>query len=196
MSEETNDLIEETNHMDSAEFEAKLTEFFTKHKQSKLRLVSKIAFEFKGKENIVLEHLHNKYVLGAIPEKSKANTGHKLEQHADDIKNIEAPAKDKSKKKHSTKSDESSEKPKSKKKLLVIIIIILVLVGIGVTGFLMKDKIMGKTHASETEAPKAKVESKSRVPKAKKDMTPQQVEAILDSLEPKKSTPKDSTKKK
>ena len=44
MSEETNDMIEETSHMDSAEFEAKLTEFFTKHKPSKLRFASRIAF--------------------------------------------------------------------------------------------------------------------------------------------------------
>ena len=187
-------MSEETSHMDSAEFEAKLTEFLTKHKPSKLRLASRIAFEFKGKEDIVFEHLHNKYVLKMIPEKSKISTVHKSEEHAHDTKNIEAAAKDKSKKKNSTKSIESSEKPKSKKKLIVIIIVVLVIVGLGVTGFLMKDKLMGKTHASETEAPKAKVESK--VPKAKKDMTPQQVEAILDSLSPQKSTPKDSTAKK
>ena len=121
------------------------------------------------------------------------------EGHSDTSKNIEAPIADKSKKKNNTpKAVESSEKPKSKKKLIIIIIVIVVLGGLGAAGFVMKDKIMGmmgKTHPTEKEAPKAKTETKSKVPKAKKDMTPQQVEAILDSMEPKKSTPIDSTKK-
>ncbi|MDP1746439.1 MAG: hypothetical protein Q8L90_12730 [Bacteroidota bacterium] len=129
--------------MDSSEFEAKLTEFFTKHKPSKLKLVSRIAFEFKGQEAFVLEHLNRKYVLGLAPEKVQKKVAHKAAGHGHDAhdehpKNIES---------------HSEEKPKSKKKLIMFIIIGVVVVGLGVTGFMMKDKLMAMTgmggHATE-----------------------------------------------
>ena len=129
--------------MDSSEFEAKLTEFFTKHKPSKLKLVSRIAFEFKGQEAFVLEHLNRKYVLGLAPEKVQKKVAHKATGHGHDAheehpKNIES---------------HSDEKPKSKKKLIMFIIIGVVVVGLGVTGFMMKDKLMAMTgmggHATE-----------------------------------------------
>ena len=206
MSEETNQLSQTRTSMETAEFEEKLTAIFSKHKQSKLRLVSRIAFEFKGQEEIVLEHLHNKYVLGIVSEKPTAKINHNAEEHTDTPKNSEAPAKEKSKKKNVAKAEEPehaekpqlAEKPKSKKKLIILIIIGVVVVALGGTGFMMKDKIMGifgKGAKTETEAPKEKATTESKTPKAKKDMTPQQVEAILDSLDNSKKTPKDSTKK-
>jgi hypothetical protein len=167
MSEDTNDMIsddatmdnsenensgmtEETNAkqhthviMSSEEFEAKLTDFFTKHKSSKLKLVSRIAFEFKGQEAFVLEHLNRKYVLGLAPEKVQKKVAHNAAGHGHDAqeehpKNIES---------------HSDEKPKSKKKLIMFIIIGVVVAGLGVTGFMMKDKLMAMTgmggHAKE-----------------------------------------------
>lgn len=167
MSEDTNDMIsddatmdnseiensgkkEETSEkqhtpvkMSSEEFEAKLTDFFTKHKSSKLKLVSRIAFEFKGQEAFVLEHLNRKYVLGLAPEKVQKKVAHKAAGHGHDThdehpKNIES---------------HSDVKPKSKKKLIMFIIIGVVVAGLGVTGFMMKDKLMAMTgmggHAAE-----------------------------------------------
>lgn len=142
--------------MDSSEFEAKLTEFFTKHKPSKLKLVSRIAFEFKGQEAFVLEHLNRKYVLGLAFEKPQKKVAHKAAGHGHDEqpKNIES---------------HSEEKPKSKKKLIMFIIIGVIVAGLGVTGFMMKDKLMAMTglggHATEHGAEKAGAEGHSAEPK-------------------------------
>ena len=147
---ENSGMIEETNEnqhthvkMSSEEFEAKLTDFFTKHKSSKLKLVSRIVFEFKGQEAFVLEHLNRKYVLGLAPEKVQKKVAHKAAGHGHDAhdehpKNIES---------------HTAEKPKSKKKLIMFIIIGVVVAGLGVTGFMMKDKLMAMAgmggHATE-----------------------------------------------
>ncbi len=138
--------------MSSSEFETRLTEFFTKHKKSKLHLVSRIVFEFKGYEDIVLEHLNNKYVYNIAPEKPKKKIENIApEEHGAHHKTVESP---------------KVEKPKSKSKLIIIIVIIVVvLAGLGVAGFLMKDQIMGmlgKGHNTEQEAPKAKTESENK----------------------------------
>ncbi len=165
--------------MESAEFEAKLIEFFTKFKKSKLRLVPRIVETFKGYEGIVLEHLQNKYVLGLTSQKSIKKTIANTGEHGDQPKNIKS---------------SKEVKPKSKKTLVIVIIIVVILAGLGVAGFLMKDKIMGmlgKGHATEQVAPKAKTETE--VKSAKKELTPQQVETILDTT---KSAPVDSTIKK
>ncbi|MCE9539253.1 MAG: hypothetical protein K8R85_08550, partial [Bacteroidetes bacterium] len=107
--------------MSSEEFEAKLTDFFTKHKPSKLKLVSRIAFEFKGQEAFVLEHLNRKYVLGLAPEKQQKKVAHAAaghgHEHDEQPKNIES---------------HSAGKPKSKKKLIIFIIIGVVVAGLGV----------------------------------------------------------------
>lgn len=187
MSEDTNDMIsddatmdnseiensgriEETNgkqhthvKMSSEEFEAKLTDFFTKHKSSKLKLVSRIAFEFKGQEAFVLEHLNRKYVLGLAPEKVQKKVAHKAAGHGHDThdehpKNIES---------------HSEEKPKSKKKLIMFIIIGVVVAGLGVTGFMMKDKLMAMTgmggHATEHGA---EAGAAGHAAEPKKEVTP------------------------
>lgn len=163
---ESSDMIEETQEhhhvhpiMSSEEFEAKLTDFFTKHKPTKLKFVSQIAFEFKGQEAFVLEHLHNKYVLGLVAEKPQKKVAQKPVEQGEHKKNSEPVA---------------AEKPKSKKKLIVIIIIVVVLSGLGVTGFMMKDKLMamvGMGHETENGAEKAKVVD-TTIPVA----TPQKVE--------------------
>lgn len=132
MSEETNELQSNGAAMDSAEFEARLTEIFTKHKESKLKLIPRIVKEFKGHEGIVLEHLHNKYELGIIPEKPKKKSSHKEQTPAE--------------------SAEKEVKPKSKKKLILIISVSVVVIGLGAAGFLLKDKILGKKgDAAKTE---------------------------------------------
>lgn len=145
--------------MDSSEFEAKLTAFFTKHKPSKLKLVSRIAFEFKGQEAFVLEHLNNKYVLGIVPEKPQKKIAHKTAGHGHDghdehPKNVES---------------HTAEKPKSKKKLIMFIIIGVVLAGLGLTGFMMKDKLMAITglggHGTEHGAEKAGAAGHAAEPK-------------------------------
>lgn len=202
MSEDTNDLISDDaamensefeisetevtidkqstpNRMDTEVFEAKLTEFFTKYKKSKLRFVSRIAFEFKGQEAFVLEHLHNKYVLGIVPEKPQKKIAHKSEGHDDHSKNAEST---------------EVNKPKSKKKLIIFIIIGVVLSGLGVTGFMMKDKLMGMIgggHGTEHGAAKAETvgESHHEASKHKKELTPKV--AVLDST---KTTGLDSAK--
>ena len=207
MSEDTNEIKKTHTSMDSAEFEAILSEFFNKHKKSKIGLVSRIAFEFKGQEDLVLEHLHNKYVLGIVSEKGKGKIAYQSEGNTETPKNIEAPAaKEKSKKNKSNKAEDHSEsdqnsipsataKPKSKKKLFIIVGVIVAV--LGVTGFLLKDKIMGKGKGHEIEAIKEKAgsESKAVVKKVKKAMTPQEVEAALDSMDKTKSVPKDTAKK-
>lgn len=146
---ETSGTIEETkgkHHpvMSSEEFEAKLTDFFTKHKSSKLKLVSRIAFEFKGQEAFVLEHLNRKYVLGLAPEKVQKKVAHAAAGHGHGHGHDEQPKNIES---------HSDEKPKSKKKLIIFIIIGVVVAGLGVTGFMMKDKLMAMTgmggHATE-----------------------------------------------
>lgn len=165
--------------MDSAEFEAKLVEFFNRYKKSKLRLVPRIVEVFKGYEGIVLEHLQNKYVLGVVAQKPLKKAAISSGEHGNQPKNIKS---------------SKEEKPKSKKTLVVVIIIVVILAGLGVTGFLMKDKIkamLGKGHETTQEAPKAKTEAE--VKPAKKELTPEQVEAILDTT---KSAPVDTTLKK
>ncbi len=148
--------------IESSEFEAKLTEFFTKHKPTKLRFVSRIAFEFKGQESFVMEHLHNKYVLGIAAEKPVKHTAPKSTDHGhgEKPKNIEA-------------SD--SVKPKSSKKLVIIVIVVVVLGGLGVTGFLMKDKLMamgGHKTEKAVENAKTEVESKAIDAPAKSEVIP------------------------
>jgi hypothetical protein len=150
-------------HMDSAEFESKLTDFFTTHKPTKLRLVSKIAFEFIGQEEAVLEHLHNKYVLKKATPKATKKTisaASTSAEHADDSNHP-----------LHLESDEVA-KPKSKKKLIIIIVVVAVAV-LGVACFLMKDKLMGKGKAPETEqgVEKAAVgEGKSEEAKPKEEV--------------------------
>lgn len=169
---ETSGMIEETNKMDephaimdSAEFEARLTDFFTKHKKTKLKLVSQIAFEFKGQEKAVLEHLNNKYVLGVVAEKPKGKTAHKTEEHTEHSQNIES---------------SGEVKPKSKKKLIVVIIIVVILAGLGVTGFMMKDKLLGMTgKGHETEKAEVKPEGEShKVAAPPKEEVAPKVEAV------------------
>jgi|GEM_PF-5781343 len=163
--------------MDSAKFEEILTDFFTKHKKSKLRLVSQIAFEFKGQENAVMQHLNNKYVLGITNAKPKKKADHNSAEH-NSTEHVEH-----------TKNIGSSEveKPKSKKKLFIVIIIVVVLAGLGVAGFMMKDKLMAMTGKNaETEQVKAKVESTPKTIQPKKVIAP-----VNDST---KTTPTDSTK--
>jgi len=158
--------------MDTSEFEAKLTEFFMNHKKSKLGLVSRIAFEFKGDEEVVLEHLHNKYVLGSgfsvKPEKKiKIKTEAKVaEETSENISSLE---------------EVKEVKPKSKKKVVKIIVILLILALLGGAGFVFKDKILGMIgmggKAHETEAPKA--ESAPTVIAAEKEAAA--AEVVVDS---------------
>ncbi len=161
MSEKTNELQSNGATMDSTEFEAKLTELFTQHKESKLKLVPRILEEFKGNEKAVLEHLHNKYVLGIVSEKPKKKH-HKVEEG------------------HSGTEAVAETKPKkSKKKLIIIIAAIVVLGGLGAVGFMMKDKLFGKHDAAKTEgaatenAPAAEQPKQEAVPtaEAKTDST-------------------------
>ncbi len=157
MSEETNELQSNPESISSEEFEARLTEFFNHHKESKLKLVSRIAQEFKGQENIVLEHLHNKYVLKIVSEKPKKKHLDKAEGQAEEP----------------SVSHENKEvaKPKSKKKLILIIIVSILVVGLGVGGYFMKDKILGKH--GETPSTEAKAaESKPAVEEPKKEEVP------------------------
>ncbi|MES2591809.1 MAG: hypothetical protein V4608_07990 [Bacteroidota bacterium] len=139
----SNEAQHENNHthvtMSSIEFETKLNEFFTKHKPSKLRHVAKIVSQFAGQEELVLEHLNNKYVLGIPTGKTKKTAGQKSlgghdsgHGHGHDV------------------VEETAAKPKSKKKLILIISIVLVLVLAGV-GFMMKDKLFGGGHGKEAE---------------------------------------------
>lgn len=150
MSENANKSHQGGSSMDSAEFEAKLTEFFSQHKESKLKLVPRIVEEFKGKEAQVLQHLHNKYVLGLVTEKP-----------------VKAPkAKAEGKSADTAKAPASGDKPKSKKKLIIIIVVAVVVVALGVVGFLFKDKILGKpAEPAKTEAAPAENQPAAEAPK-------------------------------
>jgi hypothetical protein len=156
--------------MTDAEFEAKLTDFFTKHKEKKLKFVPLIVKTFRGHEAEVLEHLHNKYVLGLVTVKSKKKVGQKAEGHDDLTKKLESGHGGK----HGSKED---AKPKSKKKLVIIIILIVVLAGLGVTGFMMKDKLFGKgkEHGTEQAGEKGEGEKKAEAPESKGKETPKAV---------------------
>jgi hypothetical protein len=48
----------------SNDFKRELTDFFKQYKKSKLRLVDRIADEFKGSESVVMNHLYRKYAPG------------------------------------------------------------------------------------------------------------------------------------
>lgn len=144
MSEETNEMQGNDTAMDSAEFEARLTEFFTMHKESKMKFVPRIVEEFKGHESIVLEHLHNKYVLGIVAEKPGKKHRAKPEGHAPEASGNEA--------------FQEEAKPKSRKKLIIISVAAVVLIALGVTGFLMKDKLFGK-HEEPVKSEVAPAES-------------------------------------
>ncbi|MES2286933.1 MAG: hypothetical protein V4547_14680 [Bacteroidota bacterium] len=172
---ETSGMVEETKGrqhpvMSSEEFEGKLTDFFTKHKSSKLKLVSRIAFEFKGQEAFVLEHLNRKYVLGLAPEKAQKKVAHKAAGHGDGHGHDEHPKNIES---------HTEEKPKSKKKLIMFIIIGVVVAGLGVTGFMMKDKLMAMTgmggHGTEHGAEAGHAAGHAAEPK--KEVAPK-VEAV------------------
>ncbi len=138
-SETTPEEIAKTHvAMSGSEFEAKLTDFFNKHQKSKLRLVPRIVKEFQGNEDTVLEHLHNKYILGVSPEKGNKKTVQKKvasggQGHGDSHK----------------KESETETKPKSKKKLVIIIVILVVVLGGGgAAAFLFKDKLFGGGHGA------------------------------------------------
>lgn len=142
-----NEVIETKTYssMSSSEFEAKLTEFFTKHQKSKLRFVKRIVTEFAGHEQEVLEHLHNRFVLGEPSAKELRKKGGKKKGAAKavasghDAHGAEAP-----------KELETGEaKPKSKKKMVIIIIILVVLLGGAAAAFLFKDKLFGGGHGTE-----------------------------------------------
>lgn len=144
-----NEVIETRTYssMSSSEFEAKLIEFFTKHQKSKLRFVKRIVTEFAGNEQEVLEHLHNRFVLGEPSAKELRKKGGKKKGAAKaiagghDAHGAEAP-----------KELEAGEaKPKSKKKMIIIIIIAVVVIGGGVAAFLFKDKLFGGGHGHGTE---------------------------------------------
>jgi hypothetical protein len=157
MSEEINEMPGESVMMDSTEFEAKLTAFFTKHKESKLKLVPRIVEEFRGYEGIVLEHLHNKYVLGLVSEKPKKKHAAKSEGHTPDA----------------AENTTAEAKPKSKKKLFIIIGIAVVVIGLGAAGFLMKDKFLGKSgEPAKTEAAPAETTPAAEQPKQEQEASP------------------------
>ena len=151
-AEETNGTVA----MESSEFEAKLNEFFTQHKESKMKLVPRIVEEFKGKESIVLEHLHNKYVLKIVAEKPK-KSAHKAEAAHSETSHPAAP------------SAEAKPNPiaiGSKKKLIIIIAVVVVVAGLGVLGFLMKDKFLGKhEEPAKTEAGAGETKAEAEQPK-------------------------------
>lgn len=199
MSEDTHDVISDDAEMDNSEFESsgnhdthqsqhvrpvmsseefeeKLTDFFTKHKKTKLKLVSRIAFEFKGQEAWVLEHLNNKYVLGLTAEKPQKKVAHKSgDHHEENPKHIEG---------------SETEKPKSKKKMVVLIIIGVVVAALGGTGFMMKDKLMamvGMGHPAEHGA--AKAEGAAHAEPKKEVVAPKPI--VVDSAQ---TTTIDSTK--
>lgn len=157
MSEESNELQSNDATMDSAEFETRLTEFFRMHKESKLKFVPRIVEEFKGHESIVLEYLHNKYVLGIVAEKPKKKHTVKSGSHASEA----------------AESDVSADvtKPKSKKKLIIISAVAMVVIALGVTGFLMKDKFFGK-HEEPAKTEAVAAESKPAAGEPKEEAVP------------------------
>ena len=50
--------------MSTQEFKEKLTAFFTEHQPKKLKFATRIAEKFRGNEELILNHLHKKYVQG------------------------------------------------------------------------------------------------------------------------------------
>lgn len=136
--------------MSRSEFEAKLTEFFTKHQKSKLRFVPRIVNQFGDNAEEVLEHLHNRYVLGMPSSKGGGKkkggkkklaagtghgSGHGHDAHSDS---------------HSHEIEGGEVKPKSKKKMIIIIVILVVVLGGGgAAAFMFKDKLFGGGHGAE-----------------------------------------------
>ncbi len=180
--EAANEIAHTHEQMSSAEFEEKLTQFFTKHKEKKLKFVPQIVETFKGHEEEVLEHLHNKYVLGIVGGKKKKAVKAGAD-HGDNPKKIEAgkPAE--------------AAKPKSKKGLIIIIIISVVVVALGVVGFMMKDKLFGKHEAEKVEV---KTEGKAEGAEKPKEAVVPKVEATDSTKAASDSTktaPADTTKK-
>lgn len=156
MSEETNEMQTNDAAIDSAEFEAKLTDFFTQHKESKLKLVPRIVEEFKGSESTVLEHLHNKYVLGIVTEKPKKKAATATPLSSEGEQHVATAAE---------------TKPKSKKKLMLIIVTAVVVIGLGVTGFMMKDKFFGK-HEERAKTETVPAESQPAAEQPKEEAAP------------------------
>ncbi len=185
ISEETDvtDVIESSPApLNSTEFETKLKEFFTKHKVTKLKFVPKIVKTFSEHEHEVLEHLHNKYVLGIRtppkPKKTRIPVEDGSNGHS---KKIEGG--------HSKKSDSSeAAPPKSKKKLVIIGIIVIVLGGLGGAAFMMKDKLMGAAAKASVEGEK-KAEGEKPAAEPKKEAAPKA--EVIDST---KKAPADAAK--
>ena len=175
MDEETKPIQTNADVMDRAVFEKKLTEFFTQHKKTKLRLVSRIALEFRGYENDVLEFLHNKYVL-KIKKTKHIDPILAADVHLQVKQSAAVPRA----KQIAPKAD---TKPKSKKKLFIIIGIVVVVISLGVAGFLMKDKFMAPPLVP---AKKEVVTSRGKTAlKAinTKNITPAAVDSILDAAD-------------
>ena len=142
-----NEIVEKKTYgsMSSSEFEAKLIAFFTKHQKAKLRFVKRIVTEFAGNEQEILEHLHNRFVLGEPSAKELRKLGIKKKGPAKAVAGGHG--------KEATKEIEAGEaKPKSKKKLIIIIILVVVLLGGGAAAFLLKDKLFGGGHGTEHAA--------------------------------------------
>lgn len=168
-----NEVVETKTYgsMSSSEFEAKLTAFFTKHQKSKLRFVKRIVTEFAGNEQEVLEHLHNRFVLGEPSAKQLRKLGIKKKgatKAIDGAHSEKAP-------KNAKEAQAGEAKPKSKKKLIIIIILVVVLAGGGAAAFLFKDKLFGGGHGTEhgaeghdakAETPKADTEKPKEETKA------------------------------
>ena len=126
--------IIETNtlsNVSQSDFEQQLIDFFNKNKPSKVKKAKQLAQTFKGKEQEVLEHLHNKYVhhqSTVIKHKNVTNkVHHEMPNGHEELTSG-----------GETVSNEA--KPKKSKKMLVIVLVIILAVGGAGIFFMMKGK--------------------------------------------------------
>ena len=119
------------------DFRKELTEFFEEHNPKRVKHVTRIAEKFRGREDIVMNHLKAQYSGGNEPEKRKKDYAAAAEARAARKGKKEKAAKGKAGKKGAT-----GDQPKSKKKLIMLIIIGVVVMGLAVAGYMFKDKIM------------------------------------------------------
>lgn len=137
LASQTSEPIEQPNYYfdDSKSFEENLTDFFQKHRRSKLKHVPALVEKFTGKEEQVMEYLNYKYVtrVNAIIRGEKSSFSRNKTTQPSGHENTEATAK---------------KKGKAGLIILIVVIVLAALIG----GYFFLGSSGGHTEEDEAES--------------------------------------------
>lgn len=134
-------------------FEQQLVDFFNKNKPAKVKKARKIAETFFGREQEVMDHLHNKYVVHkAVPVQHKKGSN---KIHHEMATGIEESSSEKV-----TFTNEA--KPKKSRKMLVIAVVLILVAGLGAF-IMMKGKHSKNEVKQEVKATTGNEENHKKV---------------------------------